>query len=144
MKTMNIKHKNLEDNFLESPINHDYRPQYLRELKSFMDAGRGIIYFFRNEFHALIHFLAACFVIGLCMIFPVSRMEVMALVFSVALVWISEMLNTAIEKAMDFICLEKHEAIRIIKDVAAGAVLIASCAAAIIGALIFIPKIFHI
>ena len=53
------------------------------------------------------------------------------------------MFNTCIEKAMNFISMEEHPEIRFIKDVAAGAVLIASATALIIGLLIFIPKIFN-
>ena len=58
-----------------------------------------------------------------------------------AFVWITEMINTAIEKAMDFITLEKHSQIKLIKDLAAGAVLVASITALITGSIIFVPKL---
>jgi diacylglycerol kinase (ATP) len=46
------------------------------------------------------------------------------LAFAIAFVWVTEMINTCIEKIMDFISLENHPQIQFIKDVAAGAVLI--------------------
>lgn len=69
-------------------------------------------------------------------------MEVIAISFSIALVWVTEMINTAIEKSMDLISLEKHPQIKIIKDIAAGAVLVASICSAIVGSVIFLPKLF--
>jgi diacylglycerol kinase (ATP) len=141
---MNIQNNTLDEEFLESQLTNKYSPPNRWRLKSFLYAGRGMIYFFINEFNARIHFFAAFLVVVFSFIYPVNRTEVMLLIFSVSLVWISEMINTAIEKAMDFISLEKYEPIRIVKDVAAGAVLIASCAALLVGAIIFIPKIFHI
>ena len=66
------------------------------------------------------------------------------IVFCIAFVWVTEMINTAIEKAMDFISTERHEQIRNIKDMAAGAVLIASITAVIVGSIIFIPKILSL
>jgi diacylglycerol kinase len=60
---------------------------------------------------------------------------------SIALVWATEMLNTAIEKIMDHLSPQIHPTVKFVKDVAAGATLIAAIAAAIIGAVIFIPYI---
>jgi len=54
---------------------------------------------------------------------------------------VAEMINTAIEKTIDFISVEKHPQIKLIKDIAAGAVLIASLAAVVVGLFIFIPKL---
>jgi diacylglycerol kinase len=54
------------------------------------------------------------------------------------------MVNTALEKTIDFISVEKHPQIKLIKDVAAGAVLIAAIAAVIVGCFIFIPKLISL
>ena len=59
-----------------------------------------------------------------------------------AMVWMAELFNTAIEKTMDFISKEAHPQIKLVKDLAAAAVLIAAIAAVLVGALIFIPKLF--
>jgi diacylglycerol kinase (ATP) len=109
--------------------------------KSFVYAGNGIIQFFRTEHNAQIHLAVAILVIVFCIFLPVSKNEVFAIIFSIAFVWVTEMINTAIEKAMDFISMEKHPAIKHVKDMAAGAVLIATIAAVIVGCVIFIPKI---
>ena len=57
-----------------------------------------------------------------------------------AVVWMAELFNSAIEKAMDFISTEKHPQIKLVKDLAAAAVLITALAAVIVGGIIFIPK----
>ena len=54
------------------------------------------------------------------------------------------MINTAIEKAMDYITIERKDQIRDIKDMAAGAVLIATITSIIAGSIIFIPRIISL
>ena len=109
-------------------------------LKSFVHAWSGIILFFRTEHNAQIHLTATILVIMLSMFFKINHSEVIAIGFSIALVWITEMINTVIEKTMDFISVEKNSRIKIIKDMAAGAVLVAVIAALVTGSIIFIPK----
>jgi len=111
-------------------------------LKSFYYAGAGIRQFFRQEHNARIHLVAAIVVALLAWRLKVSGSEAVALVIVVGLVWVTEMLNTCLEKAMDMITTEHHPQIKIIKDLAAGAVLIAAIIALIVGAIIFIPKFF--
>jgi diacylglycerol kinase (ATP) len=110
-------------------------------VKSFGYAWSGIVRFFITEVHARIHLLASIMAAILCFIARVSIMEAVAVTLCIALVWITEMINTAIEKTMDFISLEKHPQIKVVKDIAAGAVLIAALTALIVAAFIFIPKI---
>jgi len=109
-------------------------------LKSFYYAGAGLKQFFRQEHNARIHLAAAIVVSVLAWWLKVSYMEAVALVVVIGLVWVTEILNTCLEKAMDFITREKHPEIKIIKDLAAGAVLIATITAVIVGLFIFIPK----
>jgi len=110
-------------------------------LKSFVYAWEGIVSFFRWEHNAQIHLAITFLVLVLSVTLGVNKWEAIAVVFSVALVWTAEMINTAIEKMMDFISIEKHPQIKGIKDIAAGTVLIASVAAFIVGCFIFIPKL---
>ena len=56
-------------------------------------------------------------------------------------VWITEMLNSCIERLIDFFYPEEHPQIKFIKDLAAGAVLVAAITAVVAGLLIFIPKL---
>ena len=110
-------------------------------LRSFCYAWEGILSFFRWEHNAQIHLAITFLVLVLSVSLGLSKWEAIAVVFSIAFVWIAEMINTAIEKIMDFISMEEHPQIKRIKDIAAGAVLIASIAAAIVGGFIFIPKL---
>src|ERR1700730_16711879 len=105
--------------------NNPSRFSLMARLKSFTYAWAGIIRFFRTEHNAQIHLAATVIVIGLCFFFRTTQGESFAVLFSIALVWITEMINTAIEKAMDFLSTERNSRIRDIKDLAAGAVLIA-------------------
>jgi diacylglycerol kinase len=113
-----------------------------QRLKSFRYAGAGILAFIKKEHNARLHLAATIIVILMVLYYPVSRTEIIALVFVVALVWVTEMINTAIERTIDFITAAREPQIEFIKDVAAGAVLISSIGAAITGGVIFIPKIF--
>lgn len=127
-----------EEEFLEQKSS---KFSWKARLKSFVFAWRGIIDFFRTEHNAQIHLAVTIIVIVLSIFFRVNKTETIAIIFSVAMVWVTEMVNTTIEKTMDFISLQKHPQIKVIKDLSAGAVLIASLAAVVVGCIIFIPKI---
>ncbi len=109
--------------------------------QSFGYAINGIITFFKQEHNAWLHGIATIMVMVLAFVFPVSNMEAVALAFAVGFVWTAEIFNTVIEKIMDFISVEKKPAIKYIKDLAAGAVLVAAITSLITGLIIFIPKI---
>ena len=110
-------------------------------LKSFVYAWEGIVSFFRWEQNAQIHLIFTFLVLVLSVTLGVSNWEAIAVVFSIAFVWVAEMINTAIEKTIDFVSMERHPQIKLIKDIAAGAVLVASLTAVIVGSFIFIPKL---
>lgn len=109
--------------------------------KSFCYALEGMFCFFKREHNAVLHLLATVAVIVLSIIFPVTRFEVIILVIVTGLVWVTELINTAIEKTTDLISKEDHPEIKFIKDVAAAAVLVMAAVALLTGSLIFIPKI---
>jgi diacylglycerol kinase (ATP) len=109
-------------------------------LKSFAYAWSGILQFFRKEHNAQLHLASTFVVVALALYLKVSSMEALLLIFSVGFVWVTEMINTAVEKTMDFITLEKRNEVKHIKDLAAGAVLVASITALATGFFIFIPK----
>ncbi|MEQ1675304.1 MAG: diacylglycerol kinase family protein [Chitinophagaceae bacterium] len=110
--------------------------------KSFGYAFNGIKAFFRTEHNALLHLLATIVVVILAVVFPVTTTEAAVLALSVGFVWAAELFNTAIEKIMDFISVEKQPQIKYIKDLSAAAVLVTAVAAAAAGLIVFIPKIF--
>lgn len=107
--------------------------------KSFACALRGIAVLLRTQTNARIHLLATVLVVAAGFVFRISRGEWVPLAFAIAIVWIAEAVNTAIEALADRITRENDDAIRRAKDVAAGAVLLAAITAAIIGLLILGP-----
>jgi len=81
-------------------------------------------------------------VTALGFLLKVSTIEWMMLVLAIVSVWVAEGLNTAIEHLGDSVSPEEyHPLVGKSKDVAAGAVLISSIGAAIIGIIVFVPKI---
>lgn len=109
--------------------------------RSFVFAGEGLRRFFRQEHNAWIHASATLLVTGLAWLLPVTPIEAAVLAIAAGIVWVAEIINTAVEKIMDFISVEKRPAIKYIKDLSAAAVLVASLAAVIAAALIFLPKL---
>lgn len=110
--------------------------------RSFRYACKGIYKFFSQEPNAWIHVAATAVVFGAAFYFKVTRTEMMTLVIVTGFVWVSEILNTAVERIMDFISPEHHPETGFIKDIAAAAVLLSALTALITGAIVFIPKIF--
>ncbi len=110
-------------------------------IKSFVFAFNGIKIVFKEEHNAQIHLVATCLVIALGFYFHIAKTEWLAIIFAIALVISLEIVNTAIEYIANFICNERNEVIKKIKDLSAAAVLVAAIAALLIGAIIFIPKV---
>jgi len=110
-------------------------------IRGFQYAFTGIVGFIRSERNAGIHAAATVLVIVAGIYFRVSTVDAMLIAVAIGLVWMAEMFNTSIEKAMNFISGETRKEIEFIKDVSAGGVLVASLTALAIGLFIFIPKI---
>jgi len=108
-------------------------------LKSFNNAIRGILQSVIKERNIRIHLFAAAGVILLSLALGVSRTEFILLLFCIALVITCEMLNTGLELTLDIIYEELHHKVKMAKDIAAGAVLVASIFAALAGYLILYP-----
>jgi diacylglycerol kinase len=108
---------------------------------SFGYAWQGLKALLRTEHNAHIHLVLTIVVMVLGFLLHISRLEFIILIIVMAMVWVTEILNTALEKTMDFISTEKHPQIKLVKDLAAAAVLLTAVAAFIVGCLIFIPKI---
>jgi diacylglycerol kinase len=112
-------------------------------LKSFQYASLGFRYFIVSEHNVRFH---ACFtllmVIASCILKP-SKIEMLLLIIVTTFVWVAEIINTCIEKTLDFISTQKHPQIMIIKDLAAASVLLASVLALIVGGYIFLPKLLQ-
>src|SRR5439155_940260 len=106
-------------------------------LESFNCAVEGIIHVLRTQRNLRIHFLAAVLVFAGAIAVGVSRLQLIALVIAIAFVLVAEMLNTAIEGVIDVSTTSFDPNAKLAKDIAAGAVLIASITAVAIGFLVF-------
>ena len=109
--------------------------------KSFRHAIYGMVMVVRREPNAWIHLVATVSVVALGFYVSLSRIEWCAIVLAIGLVWVAEAANTAIEYLADEVTLEQRKGIGLAKDVGAGAVLLASITAAIIGAVVFVPHV---
>lgn len=101
----------------------------------------GIIYSVKTQRHMRYHLAAALGVLLLSLVVNVTRTEFILLSMAIILVLVTEMLNTAIEAAVDMISEEYHPKAKIAKDIAAGVVLVASIGALILAYLILYPAI---
>lgn len=110
-------------------------------LRSFGHAFAGIGVMLRNEPNAWIHCFAAVAVIVAGILLRISAWEWVAVVFAIGLVLAAEAFNSAIEQLSDVVQPEWDARIKDVKDLAAGAVLFCAIAAAVIGCIVFIPKI---
>jgi diacylglycerol kinase (ATP) len=108
-------------------------------LKSVNFAIEGILHAAKTQRHLRYHFYTAAAVLLLSYILGVSGIEFLIIALSVIIVLIAEMFNTAIETIVDIIRPEYSERGRIVKDIAAGAVLITSFGVAVIGYIILFP-----
>jgi diacylglycerol kinase (ATP) len=106
-------------------------------LESFNFAFEGIIHVMRHERNLRIHFAIAFGVIVAAVGFDVTRMELIALLIAISFVLIAEMLNSALEAVVDLASPELNPLAKAAKDVAAGAVLVATVTAVAIGYLVF-------
>ena len=109
-------------------------------IDSFNCAFEGVVYAFKTQRNIKIHFLAAGIVLLVSLVFKLTKLEILMLLTAIAFVIVTEMINTAIEVAIDMITREYHPLAAIAKNVAAGAVLVSSVLAVIVGYLIFFPK----
>ncbi len=112
-------------------------------LASFRHAFAGIATLLREEHNARIHLLATVLVLALAWYLQVSKGDYLALLLVIALVWLAEALNSALEYLCDALVPEHHELIAKAKDVAAAGVLICAAVAVAVGALVFLPYMFR-
>ena len=112
--------------------------------KSFGYAFKGIDDVIKHEPNMKIHVLVAILVVIMAFILKVSIIEWIILVLLIGAVLAAETINTTIENLVDMYTKEYDEKAKIVKDTAAGTVLILAITSAIIGLIIFIPKIIYL
>lgn len=112
-----------------------------KRILSFKYAVRGVAKVTAKEINFRLHLAAAAAVTALGFYLSLAPLEWAAVLLCFGLVMSAEAMNSAVERIVNFISPGHHEQAGEIKDIAAGAVLIAAAAAALVGALIFVPKI---
>lgn len=105
--------------------------------ESFNYAIEGIVHVLRTQRNMRIHFVVAIGVLVAALAFDVSRLELIALLLAIAFVLIAEMINTAVEAAVDVASTSFDPMAKLAKDIGAGAVLIAAVTAVAVGYLVF-------
>lgn len=110
-------------------------------IKSFGYAFNGICLLVRSEHNAWIHIFAAVCVVAAGFLFGLSPGEWIAVVIVIGAVLAAEAVNSALESLCNLVSPGYNEHIKRTKDLAAGAVLLMAMAAAIVGLIIFVPKI---
>jgi len=106
-------------------------------LNGFKYAAEGVVHVFRTQRHMKFHFLIMALVLLVSLITNLERWEMLALLFTISLVLVAEMFNTAVEALVDLVTQTYHPLAKFAKDIAAGAVLIATVNALAVGFLLY-------
>jgi undecaprenol kinase len=115
-----------------------------RKSIGFKYAWNGIISVVRSERNFRIHLLATVLVIMAGLVMQLSQVEWLFIVVAIGSVLVTECVNSAIEKMLDYLNPEIHPKAKVVKDLSAGAVLLCAIMATVIGLIVFIPKIVGI
>ena len=107
-------------------------------LESFKYAIDGILDVFRTQKHMRIHFVFMALVLLVSLLYDFSKRDILILMFVISLVLMAEMFNTAIEAVVDMYTQSYHPLAKFAKDAAAGAVLIATVTAIMVGVMLSI------
>jgi diacylglycerol kinase (ATP) len=111
-------------------------------IKSFKYAFEGWWYVLRTQQNAWIHALASILAVLVAAWLKLDRIEWVLIILAIAIVWMAEFINTAIESVVDLVTENHHPLAKASKDVGAAAVLIAALTAVIIGLIILGPPLW--
>jgi diacylglycerol kinase len=117
---------------------------FKRFFKSFKYCYEGMKYSFYHEQNIMVMIVIAIIVLIMGLVFPISYVERLVILLLIAMVLSLEMINTAIETAIDLVTLKENKLAKVAKDSASAAVGIMSMFSLIIGLLIFIPRIIEL
>lgn len=109
--------------------------------ESFNYAIEGILDALKTERHMKVHAFMTFIVMLMCIMYGVTKNEMVALSIVISMVWVAELLNTAVENSIDIVCKSYHPLAKKAKDLAAGAVLITSLNSLVVGYIIFHEKL---
>ena len=118
---------------------------FKQRIQSFGYAFRGIATMFRETPNAWIHLCLTLLALSLGWMLDISEAEWLVVVLVIGLVFACEAINTALENLADFACNKQIDPIiKKVKDMSAGAVLIAAMAALVVGIWVFLPRLLHL
>lgn len=124
------------------PHTSDAERRAASRLASFRHAFAGWWFVLRTQRNAWIHAVASVAVLAIGLWLELGRIEWAVLALTIALVWVAEFVNTAVEAVVDLLSPNIHPLAKIAKDVAAAAVLIAALTAIVVGLLILGPSLW--
>jgi diacylglycerol kinase (ATP) len=113
-------------------------------LDSFGFAFAGLRAMLREQHNARLHLVVTVAMLVLSAVLGLSRFEWCWIVAAIAMVWVAEALNTALESLADAVSPDPHPLVGRAKDAAAGAVLVAALGAATIGLLVLGPRLWDL
>ena len=116
----------------------------IKSMKSFKYAFRGLYLLYKHEHNIRIHLVASVVAIGLGFVLKITTFQWYLIILCIGFVLTAEAMNSAIEKLVDHISPEENEWAGRIKDLSAAGVLLAALGAAIVGVIIFIPKLISL
>lgn len=119
------------------------RKDFRSFMRGFVYAGKGLWEAVQTQFNIRFHFFATLVVIGTSFYYDLNTVEWCLIIFAISMVLMAELLNTAIEYLTDFVSPEHNHLAGKVKDIASAAVFITAFCSAIVGLIIFVPKIFH-
>src|ERR1022692_539868 len=117
------------------------RKDFKSFMRGFVYAGKGLWEAVQTQFNIRFHFFATIVVISMGFYFKLNLKEWCFIILSISMVLTAELLNTAIEYLTDFVSPEHNLIAGKVKDIASAAVFITALCSAIIGLIIFVPKI---
>ena len=126
-------------------MKEEYKKINKKKLKnSFKYAIEGIESAFKTEQNLKIHFIVTAIVVFLGILLKIDYIEWAICFLLFGFVITAELLNTAIEVTVDLAMPQKNDKAKLAKDIAAGAVLVSSIIAILVGIVIFLPKIINL
>ncbi|MFE5319923.1 diacylglycerol kinase family protein [Paenibacillus sp. NPDC056579] len=105
--------------------------------RSFRFAYEGVKYALATQRNMKFHFFAAFVVLVMALFFRLHKLEILFILLAVTMMIVTELINTAVEKAVDLAMPDRHPLAKIAKDVAAASVLVSAAFAAIVGMIVF-------
>lgn len=109
-------------------------------IEALQNAFKGFIYAFKNEINLKIEVVISIIAIILAVILKIKPLEFVIVIFSIGLVILAELLNTALEIITDISSLNYNNKIRRVKDISAAIVVITAVMAAVAGYVIYLDK----